>query len=181
MGVVDALGNCRGLRQKPRSSLPPTDASTVLTSQTVVSQRFAHNWHDEAVAMYQDYKFCFAFENSDVDGYVSEKIANAMLADCVPIYAGSAVVEHIFNPASYIDCSPSKVSLEHCVQKIRQVHESSDIYSSMLRAEKVTGKMLERTFSWHPLVNNSHFANSFRSGINERAAANGNNVLTRHL
>ena len=103
MGDVDALGNCRGLRQKPRSSLRDASSET----QQVVSKRFASNWHDEAVDMFRDYKFCFAFENSDVDGYVSEKIANAMLADCVPIYAGSAAAGKMFNPASFIDCSPS--------------------------------------------------------------------------
>jgi hypothetical protein len=176
MGAVDALGNCRGLRQKPRGSSLQRSADSA-EAQAVVSRRFARNWHDEAVALYRDYKFCFAFENSDVEGYISEKIANAMLADCVPIYAGSALVEHVFNPASYIDCSPSKVPLERCVQKIRHVHESSDIYYSMLRAEKMTLRSLERTFSWHPLVNSSHFANSFRSSISERAAAHDTNAL----
>ena len=39
----------------------------------------------------QGYRFVVAFENDAADGYMTEKIVNAMLAGAIPIYAGPKV------------------------------------------------------------------------------------------
>jgi len=45
----------------------------------------------------KDYKFCFAYENmQNVKGYVTEKIFDAFMAGCVPVYWGAEnIVEYI--------------------------------------------------------------------------------------
>ena len=52
----------------------------------------------------QEYKFAFCYENiKDVPGYITEKMLDAMLAGCVPIYWGAGnVTEHI-HKSSFID------------------------------------------------------------------------------
>jgi hypothetical protein len=39
------------------------------------------------------YRFCFAFENSDEIGYVSEKFFHALASGCLPVYMGASDVD----------------------------------------------------------------------------------------
>jgi hypothetical protein len=52
--------------------------------------------------LYQNYKFCLCMENSNVTGYISEKILLAFLGGCVPIYWGTREVFEIFHPDAFI-------------------------------------------------------------------------------
>lgn len=52
----------------------------------------------------KNYKFCFAFENcSDTSGYITEKIFDAFVADCVPIYWGAPNVTDYIPAECFID------------------------------------------------------------------------------
>jgi hypothetical protein len=46
-------------------------------------------YQNDKIRFLKDYKFNIAFENSDCDGYVTEKIFHALIAGCIPIYWGS--------------------------------------------------------------------------------------------
>ncbi len=47
-----------------------------------------------------------ALENSDVPGYVTEKMINAFLSGAIPISWGAAqTVRELFNPSAYVDVS----------------------------------------------------------------------------
>ena len=48
------------------------------------------------------YKFSIAMENTNGDGYVSEKIIDSFLAGTIPIYYGNYNVDEYINPKSYI-------------------------------------------------------------------------------
>jgi len=48
------------------------------------------------------YRFCLVMENSKVDGYITEKILNAFLAGCIPIYYGTNEIFRIFNRDAFI-------------------------------------------------------------------------------
>ena len=47
------------------------------------------NFWDSAVASYEKYKFVLTFDNMHSHGLVTEKLANALLAESVPIYWGA--------------------------------------------------------------------------------------------
>lgn len=49
-----------------------------------------------------DYKFSIAMENSEGQGYVSEKILDSFMAGTIPIYYGGYMVDEFINPKSYI-------------------------------------------------------------------------------
>ncbi len=56
---------------------------------------------ESKIALYGQYKFVIAFENSILEDYVTEKLYDPLLAGSVPIYMGAPNV-HEFTPAS--DC-----------------------------------------------------------------------------
>lgn len=51
--------------------------------------RFAADWNGEKQKVIQDYLFHFAWENSWVPGFVTEKIFDCFVAGTVPIYVGT--------------------------------------------------------------------------------------------
>jgi len=61
------------------------------------------NFYPEKVAYLRDYKFSISIENRIAVGYTSEKMYNAMQADCIPIYYGNPSVHRDFNTKSFIN------------------------------------------------------------------------------
>jgi hypothetical protein len=66
-------------------------------------RRVEGSWESEdLVETYTKYKFVFAMENSDVHGYVTEKIMNAFHSGAIPIYWGTKYVKELFNEKAFI-------------------------------------------------------------------------------
>lgn len=60
-------------------------------------------WYN-APDIYKDYSFVFAMENTDLFGYITEKIMNAYIAGSIPIFWGSGgKIRDFFNKKSFID------------------------------------------------------------------------------
>ena len=56
--------------------------------------------------IYSDYNLVFAMENTNREGYITEKIINAYEGGAIPIFWGhSETASRFFNPKSYIDVS----------------------------------------------------------------------------
>ena len=53
-------------------------------------------------SVYKDYKFGFAMENLNEDGYITEKIMNVYRGGAIPLYWGTSKVKEIFHPDSFI-------------------------------------------------------------------------------
>ena len=71
----------------------------------------------DLVKSYTKYKFVFAMENSDVPGYVTEKIMNAFHSGAIPIYWGNKYVKELFNEKAFIYVYDFP-SLEACVDYV---------------------------------------------------------------
>ncbi|MCC6231908.1 MAG: hypothetical protein IT580_04650 [Verrucomicrobiales bacterium] len=56
-------------------------------------------------AWLRQFRFNIAFENESLPGYTTEKITDAMLAGCLPVYWGNPDVGRDFNRASFLDLS----------------------------------------------------------------------------
>lgn len=52
--------------------------------------------------LFHEYKYCLVMENTFMDGYITEKILNAYLGGCLPIYYGTVQIYDIFHPDSFI-------------------------------------------------------------------------------
>jgi len=88
---------------------------------------------DNKLAFLSKYKFNLALENSMIDGYVTEKIADAFLAYTVPIYWGGKSALTDFNPASFINVE-DYATLDSFIKDLIAIDSDSERYISYLKA-----------------------------------------------
>ena len=92
-----------------------------------------------------DYKFSIAMENTNGDGYISEKIIDSFIAGTIPIYYGSYMIDEYINPKTYILINGPKDMYEK-IEYIKKIDNDDDLYKSILK-EKVyiNDKILEQS------------------------------------
>ena len=57
---------------------------------------------ENKIEFLSSYKFSIAMENSNGDGYLSEKIIDSFISGTIPIYYGDYMVDEYINPKAYI-------------------------------------------------------------------------------
>lgn len=80
----------------------------------------------EKIEKTKEYKFSLAFENSEYDGYVSEKIIDAFKSDVIPIYWGGSLISNEFNDKSFIDVN--QLGLESSLKLISEMSSDFELY-----------------------------------------------------
>jgi len=103
---VDALGRCKSDRPQRRS------------------------W-EATLQLYRGYKFVMSMEHAVLPGYITEKIAAAMLAESIPIYYGAPDIALHFNPRRFIDLSRFN-NLQDAIDYIAYLDQNDEAYLSML-------------------------------------------------
>ena len=78
-----------------------------------------------------NYKFSIAMENSEGDGYISEKIIESFLAGTIPIYYGDYMVDEFINPHSYILIRGEK-DLKKKIEYIKKIDQDENLYKKIL-------------------------------------------------
>jgi len=69
-------------------------------------KQFSGNWHsEELVNKMKEYKFVIAFENSEDDAYITEKIINPLRANVIPVYWGNRRINDYFNTDRFLQLS----------------------------------------------------------------------------
>ena len=81
------------------------------------------------------YKFSIAMENTDGDGYITEKILESFIAGTIPIYYGNYMVDEYINPKAYI-LIKGKKDIKNKINYIKKIDNDNNLYMSILR-EKV--------------------------------------------
>jgi len=81
------------------------------------------------------YKFSISMENSEGDGYVSEKIIHSFLAGTIPIYYGDYLIDEYINPKVYI-LIKGKNDIKRKIDYITKIDKDDKLYSSILK-EKI--------------------------------------------
>lgn len=64
---------------------------------------FGNYYDGDKVKLLENYKFNICFENSITEGYVTEKLLQAKVAGCIPIYYGHSSFMKDFNPSCVIN------------------------------------------------------------------------------
>ena len=82
------------------------------------------------------YKFSLAMENSDGDGYLSEKIVHSFLAGTIPIYYGDYFLEEFINPKSYILIKGEK-DIEKKIEYIKKIDNDDNLYQTILKENPI--------------------------------------------
>ena len=85
------------------------------------------------VEFFRRYKFTLAVENAIWPGYTTEKLADPMYANSIPIYVGDPQAHVSFDPASYIDfaCFPN---IKQMIEFMREVDNNRELHLKLLAA-----------------------------------------------
>ena len=78
------------------------------------------------------YKFSISMENSEGDGYTSEKIYQSFISGTIPIYFGNYMIDEIFNPKSYILIKSEKDLLIK-IEYIKKIDNSDKLYKNIIK------------------------------------------------
>ena len=87
----------------------------------------------------RDYKFSIAFENTESEGYTTEKIVDAYKARSIPIYWGNPKITEEFNPDSFINCYDYD-GLDSVAKRVAELDRSDGDYLKMLNAPTFSSK-----------------------------------------
>lgn len=94
-----------------------------------------------------EYKFVIVFENEQIDGYISDKITNTMIAGTIPIYLGTNDVKNHFNKESFI-CVNDFSDWQSCINYILYLDVNENQYINMLSKPWLINNKLTEHFSW---------------------------------
>lgn len=100
-----SLGECCGTHPETRQKI--TNPRTVDDSW----------YNDQLYEQYSRYQFIIAMENTSTPGYITEKLYNALLAGCIPVYYGDKIAKEIFNPECFINITDFE-TFESCAKYI---------------------------------------------------------------
>ena len=89
----------------------------------------------DKIKFLSSYKFSIAMENSNGDGYISEKIIDSLIAGTIPIYYGSYLIDEYINPRIYIMIKGEK-DIQEKIEYIKKIDNDDNLYNSILK-EKI--------------------------------------------
>ena len=81
---------------------------------------------------FSSYKFSIAMENSEGDGYISEKIIDSFISGTIPIYYGDYMIDEYINPKSYILIRNEKDIIDK-INYIKEIDNNDEIYKNLLK------------------------------------------------
>lgn len=92
-------------------------------------------------ALYRACKFAVTFENEAAVGYTTEKLPDALLEHCVPIYWGDPTVRLDFDPACFLHLRDFP-SADALVERIAELDQDDAAYERLLGARRLPGGVL---------------------------------------
>lgn len=119
---------------------------------------------DNKLSFISKFKFNICFENEYIDGYVTEKIYDALLCDTIPIYWGSDYVNYEFQGFKFINVYKYN-TIEEAIKEIIEIDNNDELYLSMVRNNKKKllptledeiiklGEFLNKTINNGPIIN----------------------------
>jgi hypothetical protein len=78
------------------------------------------------------YKFSISMENTEADGYSSEKIINSFLSGTIPIYYGDYMIDEFINPDTYILIRGEK-DIKNKIEYIKEIDNNDELYKKIIR------------------------------------------------
>ena len=150
IGVVELGGRCR---------ISHSQNEHVQEAPAVIRKADWSQNHEH----FRSYRFCLVMENEYVAGYVTEKILNAFLAGCIPIYYGSRPdVLAMFNEKAFVfyDVKNPKPALA----RIRELEKDSDAYDTVMKEPILANgtQTVEEYFSFTNDIENGSLAKRIR-------------------
>ena len=92
------------------------------------------------------YKFSIAMENTEGDGYISEKIIESFLSGTIPIYYGGYLLDEFINPKSFILIKGNK-DIKKKIEYIKKIDNNDEIYRNMLKERILIDKNIFKNYN----------------------------------
>ena len=86
----------------------------------------------DKIEFLSSYKFSIAMENSEGDGYASEKIVDSLLSGTIPIYYGDYTIDEYINPKSFILIKNER-NIKEKIKYIKEIDNNSTKYINILK------------------------------------------------
>lgn len=86
----------------------------------------------DKIEFLSSYKFSIAMENSEGDGYASEKIFDSLLSGTIPIYYGDYTIDEYINPKSFILIKNER-NIKEKIEYIKEIDNNSKKYINILK------------------------------------------------
>ena len=109
---------------------------------------------ENKIEFLSNYKFSFAMENSEGEGYTSEKIYQSFISGTIPIYYGNYNIDEFYNPKTYILVKDER-DIKKKIEYIKKIDNNDKLYKSILKLNIVnnynTGKIFQeqKEFLWN--------------------------------
>ena len=84
------------------------------------------------VQFLSSYKFSISIENSEGDGYLTEKIVDSFYSGTIPIYYGDYMVDEYINQKAYILIRGEK-DIKKKIEYIKMIDNDDKIYKNLLK------------------------------------------------
>ncbi|MDA3966383.1 MULTISPECIES: glycosyltransferase family 10 domain-containing protein [Helicobacter] len=105
-----------------------------------VGNRWGDDVFTSKINWLKDYKFNLCFENSSYAGYTTERIFDAFIAGCIPIYWGDPVIsgfgddrksDFVINPKAFINAL-NYPTLKDMVEDIKRIDSDDKLFKEMI-------------------------------------------------
>lgn len=99
---------------------------------------------DDKVGFFSRHLFGISFENESSPGYLTEKVVDAFVARCIPIYWGDPTIADTFDPAAMVQASSFR-SDQELIDHVVELSEDYGRMAEMLnRAPLLNPQLLEQ-------------------------------------
>jgi hypothetical protein len=122
---------CKKLMEYKRVDCPGRVLNNM--DRSVIEEIYFNDWRGSKRKFQSNYKFTIAFENGATEGYITEKVLDALMAFSVPIYYGDPDVNLDLNPKAFINAADYGFDLDKIVQRVIELDNDNDAYLAMLR------------------------------------------------
>ena len=85
--------------------------------------------------LYRESKFAVTFENESALGYTSEKLPDALAADCVPLYRGDPTVHRDFDPRCFLNLADFP-DMDALIERVVALDQDDAAYLEVLGAPR---------------------------------------------
>lgn len=119
----------------------------------VIKPFCALNWGRSAINFMKQYKFTIAFENMRTEGYLTEKLPNALMANTIPIYWGDPCANIQFNPRAFIDCTQFR-DFQEVIEYVKYLDNDDDAYLAMLHEPPMATAFNAQEHDWQKFISN---------------------------
>jgi hypothetical protein len=139
----------------------PKVASENLTK--LARSSMGHSQWASNYMIFSQYRFCLVLENKRHPGYITEKIINAFISGCIPIWYGTTDVWDIFNKDSFLYVNVTQPeSIHELVQQVRYLEGNRTAYNEFVHRPILAANALERFFSLDDSIANGRLKHKIR-------------------